>query len=273
MRTTNIAIINSEFKIRKNWKEFYQWKRIVSKENTEIISDLILKNFTKLKWANTGLRSSIFKTNHLGYCQLQNGKIDPFTEKRFCRAVYNEYNKTPHSLLGLFLDYETPLTAPKQKAGKKINQGEIDLLSYRKNELLFIEAKVASSNESLLKAILEIFVYVMRLQVFFRLPQFLEDYGYNKSKDIKITPCVLTFPKATSGEQLLNIKKYPNLIKLIDKINAELKKNGISELEFYIVDDLDQESSSLLKAELVTGKNYKVTFKKGIKIKQHFLPK
>jgi hypothetical protein len=209
--------------------------------------------------------------DHLGYCELKGGMIYPFNEKRFCRAVFNAYNKTPHSLLGLFLDYEIPLTARNQIKDDKLNQGEIDLLSCRENELLFIEAKIAINNDSLLRAILEIFVYVMRIKLFGLLPQFLIEY--RKPENIKITPCVLTFMKAASGEQLTNIIKYPTLIKLIDKINKEFKNIGINELEYYIVDDPDQDSSSWLNSEQVDGKNYKITFTKGIGIKQLFIPK
>ena len=167
MRTTNPTRINSEFLSKKNWKEYYQWKTLASKGNTEIISDLLLTNFNHIGWTYIGLRTSnFFSKDHLGYCELKGGKIYPFNEKRFCRAVFNEYRKTPHTLLGLTLDYEIPLTARNQIKVDKLNQGEIDLLSCRDNELLFIEAKIASNNDSLLKAILEIFVYVMRIKVF-----------------------------------------------------------------------------------------------------------
>lgn len=272
MRTTNLARINSEFLSKKNWKEFYQWGTLARKGNTEIISDLLLKNFHNIEWSNIGLRKNIFLTkDHRGYCELKGGIISPFNEKRFCRAVFNEYNKTPNPLLGLFLDYEIPLTARNQIKDDKLNQGDIDLLSCRENELLFIEAKIANNNDSLLRAILEIFVYVMRIKIFGLLPQFLLEY--RKPENITITPCVLTFMKSASGEQLTNIIKYPTLIKLINKINNEFNNNGINELEYYIVDDPDQGSSSWLNSEQVDGKNFKITFANGIGIKQMFIPK
>jgi hypothetical protein len=270
MKTTDMKTIISEFAdVKKNWKKVYQWKRIKSKGNTEIISELLLMEFDHIAWTFAGLRSDKFKQkDHAGNCQLKNGKIDPFTEKRFCRAFFNEYNETPHPLLGLILDYEIPLTAQKQKKGK-IDQGEIDLISCRDKELLFIEAKVASSNESLLKAILEIFVYVMRLMEFKLLPQLLKEY--EKPQKIKITSCILTFPEATSGKQLMQIDKYPNLIKLIEKINEIFKHNGINELEYYIVGNPAEDFDKVLKAKLIKGKNYKVTFNKEIQIIQHHL--
>ena len=78
---------------------------------------------------------------------------------------------------------------------------------------------------------MEIFVYVIRLKRGNRLTQFLKEY--NRPENTKITPCILTFIKATSGEQLKNIINYPILLKLIDKINEEFKKNRINELEYY----------------------------------------
>lgn len=274
MRTTNPTRINSEFLSRKNWKEYYQWKTVASKGNTEIISDLLIKDFYHIGWTYYGLRQNkFFSKDHLGYCELKGGKIDPFNEKRFCRAIFNEYNKTPHSLLGLFWDYEIPLTAQRQNKDDKLSHGDIDLLSCRNDELLFIEAKIANNKESLLKAILEIFVYVMRLKLFDRLPQFLSEY--NIKENFKIIPCILTDTHATSGKQLLSLiknpVKHPNLLNLINKINTEFKNNKINELEYYIVEEPDQDCSTWLNAEMITGKNYKITFTKGIQIKQCFL--
>ena len=230
-KTTNQEILEKEYALKvKGWKDLYQWKRIVSIGNTEILSAKIIRDFDKIEWSCVGLRRDNFKiNNHDGSCQLQT-LISQFTEKRFCRALFNTFNITPEPLLGRILDYEIPLTEKNQSKEHKINQGDIDLLAERGDELLFIEAKISSSGESLLKAILEIFVYVMRLKKCDILPKFLLDFGIPINS--KITPCVLTFPSATSGYQLQNINSFQKLLELIKKINEEFRLHSINELEF-----------------------------------------
>lgn len=48
MRHTKISILKSEFAVKNNWKDIYQWKRTKSKGNTELISEMILNNFNKI---------------------------------------------------------------------------------------------------------------------------------------------------------------------------------------------------------------------------------
>ena len=147
MKTTDINILQSEYsKEMKTWKHIYQWKRVKSKGNIEIISEMLLKDFDKTIWSDRGLRTKDFNIqSHKGLCQIQT-PITQFTEKRFCRALFNEFNNNDHPLLGKIFDYETPLTEPNQKQNK-INQGDIDLVSRRDNDLLFIEVKKASNFE------------------------------------------------------------------------------------------------------------------------------
>jgi hypothetical protein len=272
MRTTDSNLILNEYISKTDWKDMYQWKRISSKGNTEIISELLLKDFHKIKWSMDGLRTQKFKIEtHQGYCQM-NTSIDQFTEKRFCRALYNEYNTNPHHLLGKVIDYEVPLTEPNQKkvTGKKINQGDIDLITQKNNELLFIEAKKSNSTESLLKAILEIFVYVIRLKKYNLLNQFKKEYGIIRNK--KIVPGILTFKDSTSGKQILEIENYPFFLQLIGIINQEFNKNGISELEFFIVEQPNDNYDKLLKSlpTLPNSKQKKILLNRSINLVQYF---
>ena len=249
MRTTNFQTLNDEFKkeIKKGWNGIYQWNRVKSKGNTEIISKFLIDDFDKIMFTNKGHRINDFKLkDHLG-CSKLNTPITQFTEKRFCRALYNKYNNIPHPILGQILDYEIPLTEPGQKKGNKINHGDIDLLARKKNEILFIEVKKAKSTESLLKAILEIFVYVVRLKKYDYFLNLLKEYKI--SHNSKISPSILTFRNSTSGQQILEITKYPILQELIVLINLEFKKYNIAELKFFVIEYPHENFTELLKVD------------------------
>lgn len=265
MRHTDMSILVNDYKKLKNWKEIYQWKRITSRGNSEIISEWLLRDFEKIKFDKFGLRENNFKINvHEGYCELQT-EITQFTEKRFCRALFNKYNKIEHPLLGKILDYEVPLTAPKQEKTKKVNQGDFDLVSKRNGSILVFEVKKAQSNESLLKAILQIFTYVTRLADSNLINKFLEDYIPNEKK---IIPCILTFDNAASGKQISEIGKYPELQSLIAKINSNLEDNKIGNLEFYIVEEPNEDYTSLLNIDpnTIQKKSGKIVLEREVKI-------
>lgn len=265
MKHTDMNILINDYKKLKDWKGIYQWKRISSIGNSEIISEWLLRDFEKIKFDKFGLRENNFKIkNHEGYCKLQT-EINQFTEKRFCRALFNKYNENEHPLLGKILDYEVPLTAPKQEKTEKVNQGDFDLVSKRNGAILVFEVKKAQSNESLLKAILQIFTYVTRLSDSNLINEFLEDYNPD---DKKITPCILTFNNAASGKQISEIEKYPKLQNLIAKINSQLEDNKIGELEFYIVDNPNEDYTSLLDIDpnTINKKSHKIVLRREVNI-------
>lgn len=253
MKTTDLKILKSEYSlVKNNWKDIYQWKRIASKGNTEVISKMLSNDFKTIKWSDNGLRTKNFKIkNHKGLCQIQTS-IKQFTEKRFCRALFNEFNTMAHPLLGRMLDYETPLTEQNQKQNKT-NQGDIDLVAKRKQNILLIEAKKAKSTESVLKALLEIFVYTLRLEKFKRIEQFKDDFNQKSIK--KIVPCILMFKDSTSGKQILNIKNYPTFLELLNIINKELCSNNIAPVEFYIIEQPCKDYKNFLNSKSVLGNN------------------
>ena len=104
----------------------------------------------------------------------------------------------------------------------------------------------------------------MRLKKCDILPKFLLDFGIPINS--KITPCVLTFPSATSGYQLQNINSFQKLLELIKKINEEFRLHSINELEFYLVDKPDQNFNNALKAEVIGGKKHKIEFNQRLSI-------
>lgn len=259
--------IEEEFNnLNKDWHTIYQWKKCTTIGYTEEISKLLLKEFDKINWLKKGLRENNFKqVSHEGFCKL-NTDITQFTEKRFCRALYNG-KSLEH--LGKIIDYEIPLTELKQGQGKQ-NHGDIDLLSQKDNHLFFIEAKKHKSTESLLKAILEIFVYTFRLHHFEMINTFKQDY--NCTEKTSIVPVVLTFSESSSGRQIKEINKYPNLKLLLKRINAELNIEGIKNIEFYVIDNFVIEQALVLtppysKDNINT--NYKIKLNKPISITKH----
>lgn len=266
MNEMKLIKLEESFRTINNWKDLYQWPKVISKSYTEKISEWLIDGFDGIKWDSNGLSKSGFKQEtHKGDAGIT-GKSGKFTEKRFCYALYNKYCETPHSLLGKIIDYEVPLTERGQK--EKITHGDIDLLAERKNELLFIEVKKSGSVESLLKAILEIFVYVNRLSMFKLLEQFLIEY---KKQNVKfIIPCILTFKNSTSGDQLGKIKEYPYLIKLINRMNRVLESNNICKMQFYLIEndvvDLNMNEINEIK------KQYKITLKREVHISQVLIP-
>lgn len=269
MRTTNPLLLNEEFSNIKFWKDLYQWKRIVSIGNTELISEMILLKIQEFKWSERGLRLNNFKlSSHQGYCQLQT-EIKQFTEKRFCRAIYNSFKSTPNKIIGQILDYEVPLTQPNQ-GESKIVQGDIDLISISDNKLMLFEVKKAKSTESLLKAILEIFVYTYRLVKFDRINTLKKEYGL---EGIPVVPCILTFNDSTSGKQLLSIEKFRALKKLIVAINKILLSKGVSALEFYSINSITTDYSNLLDVEKpnILQRKSKIIFKEDLLIRKYEL--
>lgn len=272
MKTTDLSLLLSEYQQLTSWKDIYQWQRVNSKGNTEIISEWLIRDFNNFTWNFNGIRKNNFRIDdHHGFCSNQTD-LSQLTEKRFCRALYNAYNIYQHPLLGLLLDYEIPLTEPKQAT--KENHGEIDLISKRDDEMLLIEAKISPSSESLLKAVLEIFFYITTLQHFKLLDQFFLEY----KKDFSgmyfrgFVPCVLTFTNSTSGQQLIEIQKYPKLIELISIINSTLKKMAIKQLEFYLVETtIDDRSKFLRKGEeRIDKKGCKILLNHYVDLKQYF---
>ena len=240
MRTTSIDILQSDYAMIKNWNDIYQWECVRMKGNTELLSEWLLNDFEKFNWSEKGLRNEgFFQNQHKGQCKLQT-PIKQFTEKRFCYALFNS-SLYPH--FGEVIDYEIPLTATKQGKGKQ-SHGEIDFISKINKALYFFEAKKANSNESLLKAILEIFVYVFRLAKFNRLEIFRKEYKI--SDDFLSIPAVMIFKNSTPGKQLIKMKNYPILLKLISRINAEFNSVGISKLEFYMVTNFEHNLSEVL---------------------------
>jgi hypothetical protein len=244
--------------IKKNWYKIYQWTSLSTGRYAEIIAGLILESINEIRLESSNLRQSGFRLDsHRGQAELKS-PITQFTEKRFCRAMFNAHNVP---LLGSIRDYEVPL-----RAIDTADHGDIDLISQNENGLLLIESKQPRSKESILKAILQVFTYSMLVSSV-RQP-FESEFGViNKTR---LIPVILTFDAATSGKQLRQFDQIPTTIALLEQLNCLLSLKTIEPMEFYVITDNEGELSRCLTSRISSRGEVFVEFKNSYlpKIKQ-----
>ncbi len=149
-----------------------------------------------------------------------------YCEKLLAVALRNSDEKY---CLGKIIDYEIPL---KEKMSDKL--GKIDIISVDSNgqSVRLIELKIKNKNgdETLLRALLEIYTYYKLIDCSGSKIKLLEDYEL--PTNYKLIPVVLTDERSLSGEMLSHMDKYPRLNNLISKMNEEL---GVK-IEGYVYD-------------------------------------
>jgi len=240
--------------IKKDWYNVYQWGSLQRKSYSDDIANIIINNFHLINLVKKDLRQNNFKIDdHCGQAQLST-PIVQFTEKRFLRALFNFANEKPLEYIGKVIDYEVPL---KGKRGAQ--HGDIDLLTCNNNNLFVIEAKKHNSSESILKAILEAFVYTKLVSSVKR--NFYASFGLNIK--LTLTPAILTFKSATSGKQLISLKDYPNIKRLLFFLNEDLIKDGLNNFRYFIIANEQGDVETSLKARHFDGKGDLIIFKKG----------
>ena len=255
-RNKNTDLLLQEWdKLKKEWFYVYNWNSLPRKGYSEEVAGLLLDKFSEVSLGHEGLRKNNFRlASHHGQCQLATD-ISQHVEKRFCRALFN-LKELPY--FGTVLDYEVPF---KEKGESK--HGDIDLLALKNDELFIIEAKKIGSSESILKAVLEAYVYSSLVNI--AKEQFYVDFGIKS--EVRIVPVVLTFSNSTSGQQLLEIENYQNIKALIAKINESLVASGIEKLRFYIITNSDQEIINSLETMPFNDKCKLIVFKAGFDLK------
>jgi len=246
--------LNDEWQdIKKDWYNIYQWGSLQRKSYSNIIADIIVNNFDCIKLVKDDLRQNNFKIDdHCGQAQLSTD-IKQITEKRFLRALFNFTKEKPLKFIGKVIDYEVPL---KEKRG--VQHGDIDLLALNNNNLFIIEAKKHNSSESILKAILEAYVYSKLVHSVKE--SFYSDFGF--ASELILTPTILTFKSATSGEQLLSMNKYSSIKRLLNILNEDLQKDGLNKYRFFIIANELNDIEASLEESNFNGKSNFIIFKK-----------
>lgn len=237
-----------------DWYSIYNWKRTKCLGYTKWICELLCDQFEKIELITDGLRRDGFsRLKHKeGRATLRHPNKET-KEKMFCRAVFN---RKEVEVLGEAVDFEVPL-----KGNMNAKHGDVDLLFKRDNELLCIETKWKTNKESILKAILECYVYTRLVH---RVKK--EFFGcYRLTDSFRLRPVVLTFESATSGRQLKNIKDYPILCKLLASLNDTLAQEDIKNIEFYLA-ALSPMAAEPWERKSPIGDSYRIEFKEGIKL-------
>lgn len=211
----------------------------------EIISEVLLSEFNKVKSIgdNAPIRSTRpFNLKHDGVpnvdARMKRFGILRYSEKLLAIALFNSGD---NYIFGKIFDYEVPL-----KEKQKDRFGKIDIVAKRKNIIKLIELKIqkSRSEETLLRALLEIYTYYKLLSN--RRNKFLTDY-FDEKKDYLFQPVVITDEESCSGKMIIEIDKYPMLKKLIGK----LKDAAGMPVEFYLYKYPSKEVARNEKGEIV----------------------
>lgn len=237
--------------LARNWYSIYQWPRTTGAGYTEWIAGWIGASFAKISLATDGLRDRSLRVKaHRGQIHLKT-PIKQFTEKRFVRALFN-LSDVP--LLGTVLDYEIPL-----KETGKASHGKIDLLCQQAETMFVVEAKKLNANESVLKAILEAFVYTSLVAT--RRKTLVTDYGMKST--IGLAPAVLVFAASQAGRQLKRMAALPNLLSLIRLINTKLENDGILPMRFFVIENEAHEFADCLTTRTQANADVQAVFRDG----------
>jgi len=234
--------------VPKNWYSIYQWKPTSRIGYTEWIAERIEASVNDILLVEKDLRRRSFRlADHRGQIKLQTG-IRQLTEKRLVRAMFN-LSDVP--TLGRIIDYEVPL-----KENDNAKHGDIDLLCLSSGSVLCVEAKKPGASESILKAILQAFVYTSLVAT--RREAFLKDY--NLPPSVKLTPTVLTFASAQSARQIRERNRFPNLWRLLSALNVRLVEKGIGAFRFFIVENPWTELNTCLMTSAQPNGDVKALF-------------
>ena len=253
-KLTKSDIENEWRALPKNWYAIYQWKRATAVAYTEWIAALITSSHPMIELVADGLRKRPFRLdNHRGQIKL-NTPIAQVTEKRLVRAMFNG-GQLP--FMGRVIDYEIPL-----KETNEARHGDIDLLCLLPQTVLCVEAKEPKSGESLLKAVLEAFVYTSLIST--RRASFLSDFGLGQN--VPLTPAILTFAVAASGRQLEAMDQFPQLLGLIRILNRQLTDQRIEPLRFFVVRNSGEALQTCLTTTQETNGDVKVVFADGFSL-------
>lgn len=202
----------------------YQNSKVNNKTYVEDISYKILNGELLIDYYDKNVRNDFYFKDHYGKYgkSLEN-------EKPLCRNWFNEGFPKELKELGFAIDYESNIIL-----GLKTN---IDLVSYSKQNksLCLIEVKgsleqnIWTSDETLLRAVLEIETYYLSLYKNNKIDKFketissaLKDRLFDRHSIEGIKKYVVIPDKSIAAEMYKKPNLYPNLHKLIKALNINV---------------------------------------------------
>lgn len=123
--------------------------------------------------------------------------------------------------IGGILDYQTPLKAKKDKDGA----GKIDLLAYDGKTLRILELKKPTSEETMLRCVLEGYTYLKAVDT----KKLLKDFNLPADTVVVACPFVFAYEKSNPYQEMQEDR--PHLKKLMQILNSE---------PYYIREDEDR---------------------------------
>ena len=183
---------------------FLNYKGDVAKEKySEIVSKYLNKNLKSLESISTITRDEGYYCNHKG--ETPNEKSNRHEE----RIALSMFGKT-YDGMGKILDYQIPLKNKRNDIGI----GKIDLISYNNKMLYLLELKEPCSNESLLRAVVEIYTYYKIINH----QKLIDSYKNELSADTQIKKAVLIFENSRAHKDYEGIE----IKKLMKNLDVEL---------------------------------------------------
>jgi hypothetical protein len=154
--------------------------------------------------------------------------------------------------LGEIIDYEVPL-----KETEDAKHGDIDLLCLAPGTILCVEAKDPRKPESILKAVLQAFVYTSLIAI--RHDAFVAEFGLPTT--FLLTPAILIGKAASS--QLQQWGERPHLGELVRMLNIRLANSGAGRIRFFSIENDEKELRSCLTTVAQPSGNPKIIFANG----------
>lgn len=147
---------------------------------TEIISENIINHLDKFK-NNIPMisRHSSYNLDHNGFYRENTGRDEEMIAiKMFNRS--NMYNYC-YDHIGKIIDYQIPLKSKRTDAA-----GKIDLIAFDEKELRVLELKKQSSNETMLRCVLEGYTYMRTADI----KKLLDDFSLPQGIKVSTSPFV-----------------------------------------------------------------------------------
>lgn len=188
----------------------YKGKTKEGEYYTEIIANFLLNHIKDLENIEQITRKESYKRDtHDGQINENSNRL----ENNIAKQMFNFYNDKPFNKIGKIIDYETPLQ--NDEDDKEV--GKIDLLGFNENEktITFLELKRPDSDETLLRAILEIYTYRRNCDK----DKLIKDFELPEHSKIIARP--LIYEGSQAANEWAEIEKRENLKLLIKKLNIE----------------------------------------------------